>query len=137
MAMVVSAILGSFFAVMNVAILLFIIFGVFAILGMGLFGGCFFRCEGLDLGDNLVWNEEINSTVPVSRLIHLYDKENCNQAHQFESYYEGTNFTIEVSEPKEMYAYFVPTGTNAHYLSHHHRHHTFSSSSFPLHISYL
>ncbi len=41
----ISAVIGSFFSVVNVMILLGVIFGIFAILGMSLFGGMFWSCS--------------------------------------------------------------------------------------------
>ncbi|GMI12884.1 hypothetical protein TrLO_g3687 [Triparma laevis f. longispina] len=45
MAMAVAAIIGSFMSVVNVAVLLAMIFGVFSILGLGLFGGTYWHCN--------------------------------------------------------------------------------------------
>ena len=45
MAMAVGAIIGSFMSVVNVAVLLSMIFMVFSILGLGLFGGLFKHCN--------------------------------------------------------------------------------------------
>lgn len=52
MKLVVTALLGSIVAIMNVGIVLIIVWLMFAILGVSLFGGKFYHCE-METIDNM------------------------------------------------------------------------------------
>ncbi|GMH73651.1 hypothetical protein TrRE_jg10895 [Triparma retinervis] len=53
---VVNAIIGSFMSVVNVVIIVSLITGVFAILGMGLFGGLFWQCNDANVMEQTLCN---------------------------------------------------------------------------------
>ncbi|GMH61830.1 hypothetical protein TrST_g1050 [Triparma strigata] len=110
MAMAVSAIIGSFMSVVNVAILLAMIFGVFSILGLGLFGGHYWHCndtekvtkETCEGTFNVVYNFTFpNSTV--TQISKEVDRAWQNEDQNFDTFFNSFRTLFNVATLEGWY----------------------------------
>jgi len=81
--------------VLNVVILLSMIFGVFSILGMGLFGGQFSRCNSVEANYTNSTSTLFTDTFDITQ--QYIDKEECEEGFFVDEF--GTNYTLSWQNP--------------------------------------
>jgi len=102
MAHAVGTIMGSFMSVANVAVLLAMIFGVFSILGTGLFGGLFWSCNDETLTTEATCTgtfvlDAAASTVPI-------DRQWANDAYNFDNFWSSFSTLFVVASLEGWYS---------------------------------